>query len=308
MELAIQTWALTKYYGPVRGCQAINLAVPAGRIFGFLGPNGAGKSTLVKLLVGLLTPTAGGATIFGRPLGDPQCRRLLGFLPEQYRMPDWPRAEELLAYYGRLCGLEGDALQTRTAAVLAQVGLAEAAGRRVGGFSNGMKQRLALGAALLHRPRLLILDEPTAALDPLGRRFVRSLLLDLAREGTAIFINSHLLSEIERVCDEVAIIRGGTVVAAGPLQELAGSRIEITLRAQPLDESLLAALRALGHVDVQGHDRALVTVASPDAVPAVAATVHAAGARLHELTPHARSLEELFVELVAPPEEVSRLG
>ncbi len=173
MELAVRTQGLTKYYGTVRGCQAVSLAVPPGRIFGFLGPNGAGKSTVVKLLTGLISPTAGSGSLFGQPLGSPGANRLLGFLPEHYRVPDWPTATELLAYYGRLSGLAGGALTERCREVLARVGLAEAAQRKVGGFSNGMKQRLALGAALMHRPPLLILDEPTAALDPLGRLFVR---------------------------------------------------------------------------------------------------------------------------------------
>lgn len=302
---AIETWALTKHYGRQRGCQDINLTVPSGSVFGFLGPNGAGKSTVVKLLTGLLVPTGGGGSIFGQPLGHPEANRLLGFLPEHYRMPDWPSAAELLAYYGRLTGLKGADLGVRCAEVLAQVGLSEAAQRRVGGFSNGMKQRLALGAALLHRPRLLILDEPTAALDPLGRRFVRGLLQDLHRQGVTIFLNSHLLGELEQLCDAVAVIRDGSIVAAGPLAELAGGLVELTVRAAPLDAALLQALGKLGRLQRSSGEEAVLLLDSLEQVPAVAAAVHDGGARLYALSPRTRSLEDLFVELMSAGEVVS---
>lgn len=303
MELAIETRLLTKYYGRARGCQDINLAVPPGVIYGFLGPNGAGKSTVVKLLAGLLQPTAGGGAIFGHPLGTPAAKALLGFVPEHYRLPEWPRSRDLLAYYGRLCGLRGTELDTRCRAVLAQVGLSEAGERKVGALSNGMRQRLALGAALLHRPRLLILDEPTAALDPLGRRFVRTLLQELRREGVTIFLNTHLLGELEQLCDELAIIQRGRVVAAGSMAQLSGAQVELLLRAEPLDAALLALLGQFGAVVQQPDGRVRVGLASLDQVPAVAAAVYGAGARLYELTPRTRSLEDLFVDLMTPAGE-----
>jgi ABC-2 type transport system ATP-binding protein len=303
MNVAIETHGLTKYYGRARGCQDISLTVPAGSIFGFLGPNGAGKSTVVKLLVGLLEPTAGHGEIFGHPIGSRQAKALLGFLPEHYRMPEWPKAVDLLAFYGRLSGLEPD--RKRLLAVLEQVGLREAADRRVSTFSNGMRQRLALGAALLHRPRLLILDEPTAALDPLGRRFVRTLLRELQAEGVTVFLNSHLLSELEQLCDHLAVIRAGQVVAEGSMADLAGRKVEVTLWAEPLAPEQLAAF---GPVTVLPGGRLRVILPDSDKVPDLAAAIVQAGARLHELVPRHRSLEDLFVDLVTAPEEASADG
>lgn len=300
---AIETRGLTKFYGRARGCQDVSLSVPAGSIFGLLGPNGAGKSTLVKLLTGLLQPTAGSGAIFGYPIGSRPAKRLIGFLPEHYRMPEWPKARALLAYYGRLAGLEPG--RERLTEVLEQVGLLEAAERPVSSFSNGMRQRLALGAALLHRPRVLILDEPTAALDPLGRRFVRTLLRALQAEGVTIFLNSHLLSELEQLCDHLAVIRAGQVVASGTMADLAGSTVEVTLRAEPLDPGRLAGF---GPVTALPDGRLRVTLTDADRVPELAAAIVQAGARLHELVPRHRSLEDLFVDLVTAPEEVRTDG
>lgn len=303
MNVAIETHGLTKFYGRARGCQNISLSVPSGSIFGFLGPNGAGKSTVVKLLTGLLEPTAGSGRIFGHPIGSREAKALLGFLPEHYRMPEWPRAIELLEYYGRLAGVKPE--RKRLIAVLEQVGLLEAAERPVSTFSNGMRQRLAMGAALLHRPRLLILDEPTAALDPLGRRFVRNLLRELRAEGVTIFLNTHLLAELEQLCDHLAVIRAGEVVATGSMAELAGRQVEVTLRAEPLDPALLAAF---GKVTALPDGRLRVLLPDGDQVPELAAAVIQAGARLHELLPRHRSLEDLFVDLVTAPGEVSAGG
>lgn len=303
MNTAIETHGLTKFYGRARGCQNVSLTVPAGSIFGFLGPNGAGKSTVVKLLTGLLEPTAGRGAIFGHPIGSRQAKALLGFLPEHYRMPEWPRAIDLLRYYGRLAGTRPE--RERLKAVLAQVGLLEVAERPVSTFSNGMRQRLALGAALLHRPRLLILDEPTAALDPLGRRFVRSLLRELQAEGVTVFLNSHLLAELEQLCDHLAVIRAGEVVATGSMADLAGRKVEVTVRAEPLS---LDTLAAFGPVMALPDGRLRVVLPDADRVPELAAAIIQAGARLHELVPRHRSLEELFVDLVTGPGEVSAGG
>lgn len=303
MQVAIQTHGLTKYYGRARGCQNISLTVPAGSIFGLLGPNGAGKSTLVKLLTGLLAPTAGTGEIFGHPIGSRQANGLLGFLPEHYRMPEWPKAHELLAYYGRLSGLQPD--RKRLTEVLTQVGLLEAAERPVSAFSNGMRQRLALGAALLHRPRLLILDEPTAALDPLGRRFVRTLLRDLQAAGVTVFLNTHLLAELEQLCDHLAVIRAGQVVATGSMADLAGRQVEVTLRTEPM---ALEALAPFGPVTALPDGRLRVVLPDETQVPNLASAVIQAGARLYELVPRHRSLEDLFVDLVTAPGEVNAGG
>lgn len=223
----IDTEQLTKTYDGRGGCRGITLQVPAGCIFGLLGPNGAGKSTFVKMLVGLHRPDAGRATVLGLPLGRPEARRKLGYLPELFRFQDWLTPEEVLRFHGRLGGLS--ARDTRSAAfrsrvrdALELVGLSEAANRRVGGFSKGMQQRLGLAAALLLDPELVILDEPASALDPIGRHEIRVLLTQLKAKGVTVFLNTHLLEDVEALCDQAAFLYGGELLASGPLRELLG--------------------------------------------------------------------------------------
>ncbi|WP_150273270.1 ABC transporter ATP-binding protein [Paenibacillus tepidiphilus] len=226
--MMIETAELTKTYNGRGGCRGITLQVPEGSIFGLLGPNGAGKSTFVKMLAGLHRPDSGRATVLGQPLGRPEARQRLGYLPELFRFQDWLTPVEVLRFHGQLGGLRPQ--ETRTPAFRARVrdtlelvGLAEAADRRVGGFSKGMQQRLGLAAALLLEPELVILDEPASALDPIGRYEIRSLLKRLRSKGVTVFLNTHLLEDVEELCDEAAFLYGGELVAAGPLQQLLGS-------------------------------------------------------------------------------------
>jgi ABC-2 type transport system ATP-binding protein len=215
---ALAVSGLAKRYGAIEALRGVDLEVGEGELFGLLGPNGAGKSTLVKIACGLVRPTAGRAEIAGAPAGSPAAHRALGYLAELFRFPDWLSADELLALHQQLAESGGGAAER--AELLALVGLSEAADRRVAAMSKGMQQRLGIAQAMVGSPRLLLLDEPTSALDPAGRRTVRRLLEELRGRGVAVLLNSHLLSEVELVCDRVAIIANGEVVAAGTPGEL----------------------------------------------------------------------------------------
>ncbi len=219
MPAALDATGLAKRYGPIDALRGVDMHVGEGELVGLLGPNGAGKSTLVKIVCGLVRPSAGRAEVLGHPAGSVAARRALGYLPELFRYPGWASADEVLDLHQRLAGSGGGA--TERGELLDLVGLADARDRRVEEMSKGMQQRLGLAQALVGSPRLLLLDEPTSALDPAGRIAVRELLEELRRRGIAVLLNSHLLSEVELVCDRVVIITRGATVAAGTPDELA---------------------------------------------------------------------------------------
>ncbi len=230
MAAALSARGLEKRYGATEALAGIDLDVEAGELFGLLGPNGAGKSTLVKIVCGLVRPSRGRVEVFGAPAGSRPARAALGYLAELFRFPGWHSADELLGLHQRLAGSNGGAAERGE--LLELVGLAEARLRRVDAMSKGMQQRLGIAQALVGSPRLLLLDEPTSALDPGGRRTVRELLEELRRRGHTVLLNSHLLSEVELVCDRVAIIDRGRVVADGRPAELAEPRgVEIETAA-----------------------------------------------------------------------------
>ena len=208
----------------LRAVDHVSLAVRPGEVFGLLGPNGSGKSTTIKLLLGLLEPTAGECTIFGAPSGKVEARRDVGYLPEAPNFYRFLTGRELVTFYGRMCGLAGAALRERVDEVIALVGLAGAADRRVGTYSKGMLQRIGLAQALVHDPRLLILDEPTAGVDPVGSAEISELILALKARGKTVLITSHLLGQIEELCDRVAILDRGRLVAEGRVADLAGDQ------------------------------------------------------------------------------------
>jgi ABC-2 type transport system ATP-binding protein len=218
---ALEVAALAKRYGATHALRGVDLVVGEGELVGLLGPNGAGKSTLVKSACGLVRPTTGSVRVCGAPAGSPPARRALGYLAELFRFPGWTTADELLVLHQRLAGSDGGA--TERGELLELVGLPDAASRRVETMSKGMQQRLGIAQALVGGPRLLLLDEPTSALDPVGRRIVRELLEELRRRGVSVLLNTHLLSEVERVCDRVAIIDGGQLLAEGRPDDLARS-------------------------------------------------------------------------------------
>jgi len=301
---AVETRNLTRYFGAKVGCAGITLTVPRGGIFALLGCNGAGKSTFVKMLVGLIRPTSGDARVMGLPAGDIDARRRIGFLPENFRYPEWATGSEVLGFHAALAGMAPVRRRGRIAAVLDLVGLREDARRLVGGYSKGMQQRLGIACAILDDPPLVFLDEPTSALDPLGRREMRELLLRLRAEGHTVFLNSHLLSEIEMISDRVAVIRSGRLVADGPLEELLDASLEAEVRVAADDRAALEALAACGRIlarDVAegGLLRVRLALAGRSAVPGVAEAVVRAGGRLFGLQARSRSLEDVFIELVA---------
>jgi ABC-2 type transport system ATP-binding protein len=292
---AIETRALRKVYGSTVALDALDMRVEAGEVFGFLGPNGAGKTTAVKLLLGLTRPTGGGGHVLGRALGDRGARARIGYLPELFRYQAWLTAHEVLGLHASLAGLERSARHGEIERVLALVGLSGRADDRVGGFSKGMQQRLGLAASLLGDPALVILDEPTSALDPVGRNDVRTIIREARDRGSAVLLNSHLLGEVERLCDHVAIVNKGRVVAAGTLGDLLGQP-EVRLRVSdlPADRSALAAFGPLSDED----GWLAIRPVDPERIPDVVATVVGLGGRVHAVDPARRSLEDLFLGLI----------
>ena len=222
MRSALAVKGLAKRYGSVEALRGVDLEVGEGELFGLLGPNGAGKSTLVKIAVGLVRASGGTAEVAGARAGSRAARASLGYLAELFRFPGWYTADEVLELHQRLAGSHGGAAERSR--LLELVSLTDAAKRRVDGMSKGMQQRLGVAQALVGEPRILLLDEPTSALDPVGRRTVRLLLEELRSRGVSVLLNSHLLSEIELVCDRVAILLAGEVVAAGTPAELSRPR------------------------------------------------------------------------------------
>jgi ABC-2 type transport system ATP-binding protein len=297
---AIETTGLRKDYGRTTVLHDLTLTVAPGEIFGFLGPNGAGKTTTVKILMGLVRPTAGEARIFGQPTGDRQARRRVGYLPENFRFHDWLTGAGLLDVHGRLAGLSVAERQARIPEVIERVGLAGRGDSRIRTYSKGMTQRIGLAQAIFHRPDLVLLDEPTSALDPVGRREVRDLIRSLRDDGITVFLNSHLLSEVEMVCDRVAIIDHGRVVRSGRLAEMLSGVSELRVTVDRVDDELLAALKAFANIEAVDAAGATVTLAVTDleVAPLVAETVMRRGYQLFGLVPVHRSLEEIFMDLV----------
>ncbi len=294
-DAAIETHELRKVYGRTVALESLDIRVEPGEVFGFLGPNGAGKTTAVKLLLGLTRPTAGTGRVLGRPLGDRETRARIGYLPELFRYQAWLTAHEVLALHADLAGIPGPARGREIDRVLALAGLGARAADRTGGFSKGMQQRLGLAAALLGDPALVVLDEPTSALDPVGREDVRGIIRHARERGSAVLLNSHLLGEVERVCDRVAIVHRGRVVAAGSLGDLLGEpAVRLRVSGLPADRSPLAAF---GPLTDEG-DWLAIRPLDPARIPDLVATVVALGGRVHAVDPARRSLEDVFLGVV----------
>ena len=224
MHHVVSTRELEKHYGPLRALGGVSLDVEPATVFGLLGQNGAGKTTLIKILLGMLAPTSGSAHLLGRPVGSVAARRDVGYLPEDHRLPEYHTGPSLLDVYGGLQGLPRQERRRRAAELLERLGLTGREKLRIRGYSKGMKQRLGLAQALLHRPSVLFLDEPTDGVDPVGRKQIRDLLLAERARGVTIFINSHLLGEVEQLCDRVAILRKGQLAIVGTVAEVVGAK------------------------------------------------------------------------------------
>jgi ABC-2 type transport system ATP-binding protein len=293
---AIDVRQLAKSYGHVHALVDLTLRVAKGEVFGFLGPNGAGKTTSVKLLTGLTHPTAGSGMVLGYPIGDRRGRVHLGYLPELFRFPEWLSGREVLQFHARLCGRRVD--PHHIDAALELVGLVPRADDRVGTFSKGMQQRLGLAVALLGKPELVVLDEPTSALDPAGRLEVREIVHRLRSRGTTVFLNSHLLTEVEHVCDRVAVVTKGRIVAQGTLAEILGSQSSVRVRASANGARLEDLLAGFGRV-VADRGSFVVHGLEGDRVPALVNALVAAHAEVYSVEPLSATLEERFLELTS---------
>jgi ABC-2 type transport system ATP-binding protein len=296
-EYAIETAALRREFGRNVAVAGLSLAVPRGEVFGFLGPNGGGKTTSVKLLLGLVPPTSGGGFVLGAPLGNTAVRARIGFLPEHFRFHDCLNARELLYFHGRLLGLPARGLDTRIESLLLRVGLDDAAQRPLRTYSKGMTQRAGLAAALLGSPELVFLDEPTSGLDPLGRLLVRDVIDELRAGGATVFLNSHLLGEVEATCDRVAFVKSGVVVHELELEQAQGT-LDVELRVGHVDDALLEGLAAFG-TGVSREDSLVRMHASSEAMlPELARWLIGRGVELYELHCRRKTLEEWFVEVM----------
>ena len=295
-SVAVKTVELSKRFGSVMALAGLTMTVPRGEVFGFLGPNGAGKTTAVKLLLGLLKKSSGEGWLLGRPIGDLQTRRHIGYLPELFRYQAWLSAAEVLALHCELAPLPRSSWKDEIRTVLDTVGLSDRAGDKVGTFSKGMQQRLGLGAALLGEPELVFLDEPTSALDPVGRHDVREIIRGLASRGTAVFLNSHLLSEVEQVCDRVAVVDHGRVIASGTMNELLSGTV-VRVRVTGLDGADRNRLADFGRVDDEGEHLTFANL-DPERVPELVAAIVALGGRVYEVAPRHQTLEDRFLQLL----------
>ena len=298
---AVKTVELTKRFGHTVALAGLSMTVPRGEVFGFLGPNGAGKTTAVKLLLGLLKPTSGQGSLLGRPIGDLRTRRRIGYLPELFRYQAWLSAAEVLALHCELAPLPRSSWKDEIKTALETVGLTDRVNDRVGTFSKGMQQRLGLGAALLGEPELVFLDEPTSALDPVGRHDVREIIRGLASRGSAVFLNSHLLSEVEQVCDRVAVVDHGRVIASGTMDELLGGTA-VRVRVSGLTQADKNRLSQYGRIDDEGDQ---ITFANLDTerVPELVATIVSMGGRVYEVAPRHQTLEDRFLQLLEDEEK-----
>ncbi len=297
---AIETRNLRKEYGATVAVAGLNLTVERGEVFGFLGPNGAGKTTSLKALLGLVRPTSGEAYLLGRPAGDPEGRQRVGFLPEHFRFPEWLRGREFLELHSKLLRMAPEQRSQDIPRLLDMVGLSAAAERPLSTYSKGMLQRIGLAQALLNEPEVVFLDEPTSGLDPMGRRMVREVIARQRDRGTTIFLNSHILSEVELTCSRIAILRGGRVAYTTDLADATDGYLELEIRVGEIEEQVIQGLRRWDPDLSLTGDRHLVTmrVRDDNALPDIARHIVSSGVDLYGLAQRHTSLEERYVQLI----------
>ena len=295
---AIETAQLRKVFGDRAAVKGLTLQVAQGEVFGFLGPNGAGKTTSIKMLLGLISPSSGTASLLGKPIGDRDAMSRIGFLPEHFRFQEWLTAHEFLTLHGQLLRMKADDLASRMDELLERVGLADYQNKLLRTFSKGMLQRVGLAQALLNRPAIIFLDEPTSGLDPVGRRLVRDVIREIRAQGTSVFLNSHLLSEIEVTCDRVAFIRHGEVVRVLDLKSIDTDQTSVTIRVSKLSAESLAGLSQWGK-DIQMDGEHISLVIQSDAVlPEITRYLVTQKGEVYAITPNRMSLEDIFIETV----------
>jgi ABC-2 type transport system ATP-binding protein len=297
-DLAISTRGLRKVFSGKVAVRNLTLDVSRGEVFGFLGPNGAGKSTSVKMLLGLVFPTSGEATILGCPVGNVQTRSRVGFLPEHFRFYDWLTATELLKLHGRLYGMSRGALAKRIPELLDMVGLTPHRGKQLRDFSKGMLQRIGLAQALLNEPDLIFLDEPTSGLDPIGRRLVRDIIKAQRDRGATVLLNSHLLGEVEITCDRVAFIKEGEVVETRQLHGASEEQITVSIRAVNVTAEVMNGLSRWSASLGFESERLTLSLSSPALLPEIVRYLVANGVDVYEVAQRKVSLEERFLQIV----------
>ncbi|MFQ3590847.1 MAG: ABC transporter ATP-binding protein [Chloracidobacterium sp.] len=296
----IETEGLRKAFGSKVAVADLSLQVAAGEVFGFLGPNGAGKTTSMKMLLGLVHPTGGSGRVMGHPVGSRESRREVGFLPEHFRFHEWMTGRELLDFHGQLYGLDAPTRAQRLTQLLADVDLTDAADRPLHTYSKGMQQRLGLAQALIHRPKLVFLDEPTSGLDPIGRILVRDLILRLRSEGVTVFFNSHILGDVEAVCDRVVFLKRGRVIHETSLRD--GVAPELRLTLDGVSDDLIQGLTTLGTVLNATERDVWMRIADESRVPEIIRWLVNQGASVHSASVQRPSLETLFLETIGPDE------
>ena len=298
--LTIDAVRLRKNYGTRTAVRDLTLQVKRGEAFGFLGPNGAGKSTSIKMLLGLVKPTSGRALLLDRPVGDREVRARIGFLPEHFRFYDWLSASELILFHGRLCGLAEDQLRRKIPMLLERVGLGAQHAKPIRSFSKGMMQRVGLAQAIVNDPEILFLDEPTSGLDPAGRKLVRDLIREQREREATVFLNSHLLGEVEQSCDRVAFIRQGNVIAIHEMGAWQAGKTEVEIQVSRVAPSTLENLRRVAQ-EIRMEGRMLrLHVDGESRLPEVVRCLVEGGAEVYSVVPHLVSLEELFLSTMGP--------
>ena len=300
--MIIETQGLRKQFGTTVAVSDLSLQVGEGEIFGFLGPNGAGKTTAIKMLLALVEPTSGTGRVLGAPLGDRAARARIGFLPEHFRFHETLTAIELLRFHGRLYGLRGVSLDARVDRLLTRVDLVDAADRPLRGYSKGMLQRVGLAQALLNDPKLVFLDEPTSGLDPLGRLLVRGIIDELRADGATVFLNSHLLGEVEATCDRVVFVKRGRVVEERRLTA-STDVLEVELRVGTVTPAILDGLSRFGTNIVQPRPDLIALRTETEAVvPAIVSWLVQQGVQIHAVQPRRKSLEDVFLDVMGDDE------
>jgi ABC-2 type transport system ATP-binding protein len=298
--LTIDACRLRKTYGTRAAVRDLTLQVGRGEAFGFLGPNGAGKSTSIKMLLGLVEPTGGRALLLGQPLGTREVRARIGFLPEHFRFYDWLSASELILFQGRLCGLAEDALRRKIPQLLERVGLGAQSNKPIRSFSKGMMQRVGLAQAIVNDPEILFLDEPTSGLDPAGRKLVRDVISEQRDRGATVFLNSHLLGEVEQSCDRVAFIRDGCIVGRYEMDGWQSDQTEVEIRVARLSSSAMESLKQLTQ-DVRLEGQLLrLRVMQMEDLPDIVRCLVENGVEVFSVVPQRLSLEDLFLQMMGP--------
>ncbi|OWK44987.1 ABC transporter ATP-binding protein [Fimbriiglobus ruber] len=299
----VSTTELRKNYGQIAALKGVSIQVEPGQIYGLLGQNGAGKSTLVKILLGIVRKTGGDAYLLGYPAGTTDVRRRVGYLPEDHQFPGYHTARSLLDFYGRLYGLSRDDRQKRIAECLEIVGLQKRMDYKIRTYSKGMKQRLGIAQAFFHDPEVIFLDEPTDGVDPVGRKEIRDLLQQLKAEGRTIFFNSHLLSEVEMISDQVAILQKGEIVRQGTVADLTRQEGRFVIGLAPGQAFPTEAVGKIGYAATRSGDHwEVVTGVGDRGIDAVLGLLHEQGLSLRHLVEKKQTLEDVFVSMVESAE------